>query len=262
MRHCTSLNQSLSLSKRSFRKSHSAGSLEIRNTHSSQLNLQLPGNLLTSASFPSAFFDIHNITVLSLRNNRLDTLPEGICALVNLKTLNISSNRLQYLPASINNLELDSFLCQPNDFLPVAEEASVHSSSKRLLGVKSVRQAVPSLVESCQRLLLSRLDSAVQGRVLAQHAPHLAAALSADASNSSHKHRKCSNPAHATKPAMVEAAVERMEWCRTVAGCVVGVPEVPLLFRGCQRTCLDFLEEVAYAPVDGLTSAEDDAWVL
>lgn len=218
--------------------------------------MQLPGNLLTSSSFPSAFFDIQNLTVLSLRNNKLEVLPDGIGSLVNLRTLNISSNNLQYLPSNILNLQLDTFLCQPNDFLPVPAEATVHPESKRLMAPKVVHTPVPSLAENCLRLLLSRADSVAIGHHLKEY-PHLAARLSADYSNSSHKHRKCANDQHASKPAFVEPAVERYEWCRVVAGCVVGVPEIPIRYTGCQRTCLDFLEQ---AP-NPITSTDDD-WTL
>lgn len=58
----------------------------------SNLKLYLAGNRLHI--LPSAFFELHNLVVLIIRDNGLEELPPAIGQLVNLKELNISQNSL------------------------------------------------------------------------------------------------------------------------------------------------------------------------
>lgn len=60
------------------------------------IQLYLYGNYLTS--LPSELFRLQNITVLSLRNNRLQKIHPAITQLPKLAELNISGNRLPDLP--------------------------------------------------------------------------------------------------------------------------------------------------------------------
>jgi hypothetical protein len=60
------------------------------------LQLFLSGNSMRT--LPSSMFNLHNISVLSLRNNDLSTLPPLIGKLQNLVELNIAGNRLESLP--------------------------------------------------------------------------------------------------------------------------------------------------------------------
>lgn len=60
------------------------------------IQLFLYGNLLTS--LPPELFRLENITVLSLRNNRLQEFPSCITCLHKLAELNIAGNQLSYLP--------------------------------------------------------------------------------------------------------------------------------------------------------------------
>ena len=52
---------------------------------------------------------------------------------------------------------------------------------------------------------------------------------------------RCANPDHATS-VFVRHAAERFTWEKFVAGADVGAA-VPLRWRGCMQTCLDFLDE-------------------
>jgi hypothetical protein len=104
------------------------------------VQLYLAGNRLSI--LPSAFFELHNLVVLILRDNNLEELPPAIGQLVNLKELNVSQNGLvsgnvlqiyfeilsdlliqRYLPAEIQKLNLDSFVYFPNAFLSPPADA-------------------------------------------------------------------------------------------------------------------------------------------
>ena len=44
------------------------------------------------------FFVLQNLTMLSLRENKIKELPRGIGQLVNLTTFDVSHNHLEHLP--------------------------------------------------------------------------------------------------------------------------------------------------------------------
>ncbi|GAA5926397.1 hypothetical protein JCM3775_001005 [Rhodotorula graminis] len=133
--------------------------------------LMLSGNELTAGALSNALWSIPNLQVLSLRNNLLDTLPEGVGRLAGLRELSLAGNQLQFLPAEILELDnLTNLTLHPNPWLrpppapPVAP--STHSDGKapsaararrrkRVLGPLVTHCVVPSLVETCTRILLS-----------------------------------------------------------------------------------------------------------
>ncbi|GAA5834349.1 hypothetical protein JCM9279_004292 [Rhodotorula babjevae] len=131
--------------------------------------LVLSGNELTAGALSNALWTIPNLQVLSLRNNHLDTLPEGVGRLAGLRELSLAGNRLQYLPAEILELDnLSNLTLYPNPWLPppAPAPASVQDGDKasstarsrrrkRVLGPLVTHYVVPSLVETCTRLLLS-----------------------------------------------------------------------------------------------------------
>lgn len=90
------------------------------------LRLFLSGNLLTSLS--SELFELGNLRVLSLRNNKLTEIPPAIQKLTMLQEINLSVNRLQYLPWEILQLirkgDLKHLVVHPNPFLQF-EEAEI-----------------------------------------------------------------------------------------------------------------------------------------
>lgn len=69
------------------------------------LKLFLFQNRLTRV--PGAIFNLHHLTVLSLRGNQLTELPPSIRKLVNLRELNLSQNRLKFLPIELLELQHD-----------------------------------------------------------------------------------------------------------------------------------------------------------
>lgn len=137
--------------------------------------LMLSGNELTAGALSNALWTIPNLQVLSLRNNHLDTLPEGVGRLAGLRELSLAGNQLEYLPAEI--LELDSLTnltLHPNPWLrppaPAPAPASAQDGDKasstararrrrRVLGPLVTHFVVPSLVETCTRILLSEATS-------------------------------------------------------------------------------------------------------
>ncbi|GAA5976875.1 hypothetical protein JCM11641_000897 [Rhodosporidiobolus odoratus] len=133
------------------------------------LRIMLSNNELTAGSISKALWDLPNMISLSLRNNRLDYLPEGVGRLSGLKELNVAQNKLQYLPAEILNLpNLSQLYLYPNPFLrPPAPPASsdlptssaLHPLNKRILGPLVTHFPVPTLVETCIRRLLSPLST-------------------------------------------------------------------------------------------------------
>ncbi|GJN91617.1 hypothetical protein Rhopal_004640-T1 [Rhodotorula paludigena] len=137
--------------------------------------MMLSGNHLTTGSISNALWSLPNLQVLSLRNNDLDEVPEGIGRLVNLHELSLAGNHLQYLPAEILDLEnLANLTLHPNPFLPPPLLASPDNTPaspsrdapsrpqrrrRRLLGPLTRHYTVPSLSEIAQRVLLDETAS-------------------------------------------------------------------------------------------------------
>jgi len=65
---------------------------------------------------------------------------------------------------------------------------------------------------------------------------------------------RCANPDHSTS-VFVRHAAERFTWERHIAGVDVGAA-VPLRWRGCMQTCLDFLDEARAANGKGAVSPD------
>lgn len=72
-------------------------------------------------------FSMTNLTVLSLRNNLLTSIPPIIRSLVNLRELNVANNLLQSLPKEVSSLpRLQVLVCHPNPhFKRTSEEGSL-----------------------------------------------------------------------------------------------------------------------------------------
>ncbi|CCF48215.1 hypothetical protein NDA11_001952 [Ustilago hordei] len=103
--------------------SPSAGSYRDHRDRQATLSIFLGSNSLTR--LPSAFFQLQNLRVLSLRSNKLKFLPPAIGDLHNLSELHVPNNELQYLPAEILRLKLDVFTWFPNPYLLKPPKAGV-----------------------------------------------------------------------------------------------------------------------------------------
>jgi hypothetical protein len=73
------------------------------------------------STLPGELFNLHNLTVLSVRGNQICELPPAIGRLRSLTELNVIQNGLQYLPYEILDLfsagsRLQSFTIHPNPF--------------------------------------------------------------------------------------------------------------------------------------------------
>jgi hypothetical protein len=77
----------------------------------------------------SELFDLSNLKVLSLRNNRLPEIPCAIRKLTKLQEINVSVNRLQYLPWEILWLikkgDLKHMTVRPNQFPTLVEADNI-----------------------------------------------------------------------------------------------------------------------------------------
>ncbi|KAF7718449.1 Uncharacterized protein PECH_005932 [Penicillium ucsense] len=92
------------------------------------LRLYLSNNSLTNLD-ASEIFELKDLTVLSLRNNKLTRIPEAIRKLTALQVLNISVNRLSELPWDLLWLmqqgELKHLTARPNSFPTIDESDSI-----------------------------------------------------------------------------------------------------------------------------------------
>lgn len=279
------------------------------------VELHLGNNDITVDSISNSLWTLRNLHVLSLRQNRLESLPEGIGRLGSLHTLNVASNRLRYLPAEILQLEnLAIVNLHPNPWLappapsapsspdPDASPASEASPRRRrLLGPLTTHFKQPALKEVALRRLLAPSqptatdlaqplvkeyytpDSMRQLEVpdhlyayfltVFQHTSSTASApfsrvrqssTSSTLSNASATvptiapfdplSHVCHSLAHAGEPRVfVEPAVERFEWVseaslkpasqQSTTKRALEARNIPLRWRGCSATCLDWLEE-------------------
>jgi hypothetical protein len=93
------------------------------------LRLFLSGNSLTDLT--SELFELGNLKVLSLRNNKLREIPAAIRKLTMLQEINVSVNRLQYLPWEILWLikkgDLKHLTVHPNPFLKLEEADDIEN---------------------------------------------------------------------------------------------------------------------------------------
>lgn len=92
------------------------------------LRIYLSNNSLTTL-YTSEIFDLKDLKVLSLRNNKLTRIPEAIRKLTALQVLNVSVNRLDELPWDLLWLlqqgELKHFTAHPNPFPSIDESGLV-----------------------------------------------------------------------------------------------------------------------------------------
>lgn len=95
-------------------------------------------------------FDVHNITVLSLRNNVLKEIPPAISKLQNLVELSVGGNQIEYLPAELLSLpKLTNLSIYPNPFRSIphehSESQSDNDNSQSLIASSSFMNTIPNL---------------------------------------------------------------------------------------------------------------------
>lgn len=158
--------------RRTFARSMSGPFTEPIRT-SVPISLNLSNNELTTSSISNALFELGNLRFLSLRQNHLDYLPEGIGRLQGLVELSVAGNQLKFLPAEILDLtNLERVTVRPNPLLspPINDRIATDS---RVLGPLVVHFRVPSLHETCVRYLLANDQESLsqQPRILDYELP-------------------------------------------------------------------------------------------
>ncbi|TCD60823.1 hypothetical protein EIP91_009426 [Steccherinum ochraceum] len=137
-------------------------------------------------SLPTELFWLSNLTVLSLRGNKLTTLPPQIAtSLPHLRELNVSLNELEYLPSEILGLRLESLSVAGNPWLPPPKETAqpkglpavrvfrglLHNNGPLHMGAVVRHFSVPPLSEACLRVLMAPAVPAPHTRCLASREP-------------------------------------------------------------------------------------------
>lgn len=93
------------------------------------LRLFLSGNSLVDLN--SELFELGNLKVLSLRNNKLPEIPSAIRNLTKLQEINVSVNRLHYLPWEllwlIQKGDLKHMTVRPNQFATLEDADDVEA---------------------------------------------------------------------------------------------------------------------------------------
>lgn len=90
-----------------------------------------------------ALFEFSRLNVLSLRQNKIRSIPSLIKRLTNLTDLNIGTNRITYLPPEILTLKkLHTFRAGPNPYIRVTDDA-VAITTSTLNPVKMIKYVTP-----------------------------------------------------------------------------------------------------------------------
>lgn len=263
-------NQGTATESSTFTKTQSSSSLFSKSKSSAAavpLSFFLSHNNLTYESFPAEFFKLENLTMLTLLDNKLERISEGLGRLTGLTELNLSSNKLQWLPAEIMQLgqigNLKLLRLAHNPWLKAP--TTPLSKSKRLLSPLVTKFNFLSLQEITKRKLLGPspwedfplFQESFISEQLKSIPPHLAAPFSSFFIKNSIEEgvqpfdpasNICSSKNHDEPVYYVEHAEERFEWVSSASifegdGRGEGKKEFPIRHRGCSSGCLDWLEE-------------------
>ncbi|KAG8834786.1 hypothetical protein FRC17_007103 [Serendipita sp. 399] len=241
------------------------------------VQLFLSGNFISK--LPAELFRVENLTVLSLRKNRLTYIPPAIGALRNLEELAIGGNEITFLPSEIEKLPIKALNLHPNKWL---ECPDVDGPKGSVLSATDSKFTIPSLPELCVRVLLSFPSGSsrtvmddlevststdvphhylkyFQGTCKTHAAidpPQLEASLLMDPGAPRRRPEEtdpkydlaysvCPNRLHGigVRHTFIRPAEIRYRWVTSIGSADTG-GRVPLQYRGCERGCLDFLEEM------------------
>ncbi|KAF9453542.1 hypothetical protein P691DRAFT_792238 [Macrolepiota fuliginosa MF-IS2] len=240
------------------------------------IHLIFSNNLITK--LPRKLWDLDRLTVLTLRGNRLEVLPPEIRRLHNLEDLNIANNQLQYVPSELLLMNLRVLNLHPNPFLapPSLDDRPV--SETDIL----IQDRVLPLTELLCRVLVSPAPSTLFSKgnpdsFLSSYyplplpptcliPPRIAETLDACVPGSvcssdlmseprdDISMGTCGNPSHhAENRIFVRPVEQRFSWEKVIAGQNAG-GMVPVMWRGCEHGCLDFLK----SETGGGSSAMED----
>ncbi|EKM81858.1 hypothetical protein AGABI1DRAFT_112093 [Agaricus bisporus var. burnettii JB137-S8] len=235
------------------------------------IHLILSNNMITK--LPRSIWDLEQLTVLSLRSNYLTVLPPEICRLKNLEDLNIANNQLQFVPSELLSMNLRVLNLHPNPFLAAPNNSDDRPVSETMTLIED--RALP-LTELLYRILVSPAPSTLfsKGRtdtVLSSYhdlplpptyliPPRIAETLDACLPGSVCRSDlmcearddismgTCGNPSHQER-IFVKPVEQRLSWEKVIAGQNAG-GMVPVMWRGCEHGCLDFLGEAKDVAMD------------
>ena len=133
-----------------------------------RLSMYLNNNSIPK--LPLELFSLEGLTVLNLRGNLLKYIPPQIANLKNLRRLVLSQNKLTFLPAEMLDMKLLTLTLTGNPWMkpPVHEDGAREDTTasstdmpppplpkRRVVSPTTTHCGVPSLNESCLRVLLS-----------------------------------------------------------------------------------------------------------
>ncbi|KAG2011735.1 glucose-repressible alcohol dehydrogenase transcriptional effector [Coprinopsis cinerea AmutBmut pab1-1] len=245
--------------RRTFSRTESIRTI-VPGERDDNIHIYLARNMITKV--PRELFLLTNLVTLSLRNNRIEYLPPEIALLTQLRDLNVAVNRLTYLPCELDRLPLKTLHVHPNPFEEKPEPKRATATESKFDVPPLVEIACRILVSPPQPSFLEQFDTEGPPRETLLNcylpvSPPVARSLEAclpgcdlqsepteyDTMRITGMH-KCPNPSHPPLEApryFVRPAEERMSWETHLAGLDVG-GEVPVLWRGCSRGCLSFLD--------------------
>ncbi|KAG0143397.1 hypothetical protein CROQUDRAFT_135002 [Cronartium quercuum f. sp. fusiforme G11] len=140
------------ISHRSVTRVCSAPAIFSPMNPSAQFTLILSNNYLSTLG---PLVNLKSLRHLSLRSNRLETLPDEIANLELLEVLNLNNNRLRFLPSSIHRLKLCTIYVSANPWIQRSDKA-VTTSTHRIISEPvnpNAAYQIPTLIENCMRRL-------------------------------------------------------------------------------------------------------------
>ncbi|KAG8894667.1 hypothetical protein FRB99_001067, partial [Tulasnella sp. 403] len=223
--------------------------------------LSLRSNQLSR--IPAAIALLTNLEELNLSNNDLEYLPSEM-VLLGLKKLWLNANPLREPPApALGNRQLSELKANFEGVRPLQElalsvllsptEATSSSSYPPPTSRTKLEDLYdpPLLADAIPANLYSKLNPSLSPQYRSVGRKSSKAYPEANDAALMAKFNKCPSPHHQYDPpgcvaTFVDPAEERLEWVQNLAKDVVSDlhgGRVPILWRGCGRGCLDFLDE-------------------